>query len=149
MIDGGSKTVLCASVESNGCGYMLAAAEVVAGYLTGKALTGLNGIDRRGLCAETERRLGGFPDSRLACRDACFEALAAALGDFRSAQLEEFRGETALVCTCFGVSEGRIEALIAEGSVLTVEDVGRSCGAGTGCGSCRMVIEEMIDGKGA
>jgi len=29
----------------------------------------------------------------------------------------------------------------------SVEAVGDVCNAGMGCGSCRMLIEEMIDGK--
>ena len=50
-------------------------------------------------------------------------------------------------CTCFGVTEERLEGVIRGLKDPSVEAVGDVCNAGMGCGSCRMLIEEMIDGK--
>ncbi len=48
------------------------------------------------------------------------------------------------VCLCHGVSARVVRAAIEDGA-LTVDAVGRACGAGTGCGSCRDTVREMIE----
>ena len=73
------------------------------------------------------------------------ETLQTALADFRALQIEEFIGEKALICTCFGVSEETIENLVFEESLATVEEVTDACNAGGGCGSCQPLIQEIID----
>jgi bacterioferritin-associated ferredoxin len=55
------------------------------------------------------------------------------------------RGCPLYVCSCWAVSSRTIAKLIRDG-VTTVEDVGRICGAGTGCGTCRPTIEAMLEG---
>jgi NAD(P)H-nitrite reductase large subunit len=42
------------------------------------------------------------------------------------------------------VSSRTILAAVAAGAA-TVDDVGRACGAGTVCGSCRPTIEALLD----
>ena len=51
--------------------------------------------------------------------------------------------EGALVCACQSVGINRISAAIAAGH-RTVAAVGAACGAGTGCGSCRGQIADII-----
>ena len=46
-----------------------------------------------------------------------------------------------LVCLCYPRSDRDIDAIIDEGA-QTVEEIGRKCGAGTGCGAC---VEELRD----
>jgi NifU-like protein len=144
-IDPQTKVVEDAAVQSNGCGYMLAAADVLVESVRGCNLQELRGLDRESLAVRSENVLVAFPVNRVACREACIDALASALEEFRSVQLEEFRGEKPLVCTCFGVTEERIEELIAAESVESVDEVARACNAGSGCGSCRIVIQEILD----
>jgi bacterioferritin-associated ferredoxin len=50
---------------------------------------------------------------------------------------------TVLVCICKGVSERKLQDVIAAGAE-SVESVGRACGAGTDCGTCQGSIEELI-----
>ena len=132
---------------TNGCGFMIAAADVLAEMIAGKTLTELHGLE--GLENQIEAELGAFPESRQHCLKLSIETLQAAFNDFRSAQLEEFTGEKALICTCFGVSEETIEKIIAENYCETVEKVSQECNAGSGCGSCQPLIQEIIDGKSA
>jgi bacterioferritin-associated ferredoxin len=49
-----------------------------------------------------------------------------------------------IVCACRGVRCSSVKAAIAAGA-RTVDCVGNACGAGTDCGSCRFMIEDMID----
>jgi bacterioferritin-associated ferredoxin len=48
-----------------------------------------------------------------------------------------------IVCICRRVSDLAIRTAIDEGA-HSVEAVGQSCRAGTGCGSCHETIAEMI-----
>ncbi len=144
-IDAESKTVSDASFRSNGCGYMIASADVLAELVMGRQLSELHGLNDGDLNSKIDNTLFSFPNERRQCVSVCIEALRQAFADFRVRQIEEFRGEKALVCTCFGVTEETIETHIREGSVKTVDEVSRICSAGSGCGSCRMLIQEMID----
>jgi NifU-like protein len=144
-IDIESNSVTDATFTSNGCGFMLAAADVLAESVRIKGLANLHGLDDGDLHKQIEQNLGVIPTGRRECLDACINALRAAFADFRSRQIEEFRGEKALICTCFGLTEETIELQIAERSLRTVEEVAQACNAGTGCGSCRMLIQEMLD----
>lgn len=141
VIDPQSRIVRNARFKTNGCGWMIASAEVICEFLDGKELAALHGLSD----SEMLNRLGPVELEREACVSASIAAAKAAFADFRSRQVEEFSGERALICTCFGVTEEQIETLINKNGLSTVEQVGRATNAGTGCGSCRMLIQEIID----
>ncbi|QRO01877.1 (2Fe-2S)-binding protein [Archangium violaceum] len=48
-----------------------------------------------------------------------------------------------IVCLCRVVSDRTIRARISEG-VRTVDDLGRACGAGTGCGGCKSQLAQLL-----
>ena len=147
-IDGEQKKVSSVRFQTNGCGYMIAAAETLAETIEDRLLSELHGLNDENLLHLIGDQLGKFEPDRVHCQRACLEAVHAAFSNYRSSQLEEFQGEKALICTCFGVSEETIEREIVENSASSVEIVGEICNAGTGCGSCRMLIQEMIDQHG-
>lgn len=139
------KVIIQARFQTNGCGFMIAAADTVAEMLAGLKLTDLHGLgpnEYRRLLAD---ELDEFPPARKQCADLVFSALKEAFADYRAYVIEEFSGEAALICTCFGVSEETVEAYIAANSPTTVNNVTEACRAGGGCGSCRMLIQEMLD----
>jgi NifU-like protein len=144
-IDAPSKEIRAAGYQTNGCGFAIAAAESLTEKIVGQKLTELHGLNHAELFGEIEGVLGQFPADRAHCAEMCFDALQAAFADFRAFQIEEFAGEKALICTCFGVSEETIQTLISENQAETVGAVGALCHAGTGCGSCRFLIQELID----
>ncbi|MCK5897582.1 MAG: (2Fe-2S)-binding protein [Methylococcales bacterium] len=49
-----------------------------------------------------------------------------------------------IICDCTGTTQEKVEVLIAKGR-NTVEDIASATGAGTGCGSCDVEIQEVID----
>jgi NifU-like protein len=147
-IDPDSKRIEAANFRTNGCGFMVAAADVLAEIIATVKLTDLHGIDIPEFQRRIEDELGEFPPEREHCLLTAIDALRAALADFRTRQIEEFTGEKALVCTCFGVSEETVEKVIQENGTSTVAQVGELCNAGTGCGSCQFMIQEMIDAAG-
>jgi bacterioferritin-associated ferredoxin len=116
-----------------------------AEQIIGKKLNELHGLDENVLQNAIEGKLGLFEDHRRHCFDLCFETLQDAFADFRAFQIEEFSGEKALICTCFGVSEETIEKVIMKNSLATIEEVTDFCNAGGGCGSCQPLIQEIID----
>lgn len=145
LIDRATKQVRAAKFKTNGCGYLIAAADALADAIVGKKLTELHSFDRRILESAIENELGKFSEHRKHCLDLATETLRNALADFRARQIEEFAGEKALICTCFGVSEETIENLIREKSLESVEEVTDACSAGGGCGSCQPLIQEILD----
>lgn len=144
-IDPATKEIVRAGFQANGCGYMMAAADVLAEAIKGKQLTDLHGLGNGEIETAVENELGSFPAERCRCREICFETLKAALADFRALQLESFQGDKALICTCFGVAEDEVELVIESKSLTTVESVTDACNAGGGCGSCRPLIQEILD----
>lgn len=136
-----------AKFRTNGCGFMIAAADVVADRLCSVLLANLHGLDNRELQNLIYSDLGEFPPARSHCVEIALDAVRSALADYRGKVIEEFRGEDALICTCFGVSEETVENIIAERHPRNVEEVSAICNAGTGCGSCRMLIQELIDNR--
>ena len=140
-----TKTIEFAGFKTNGCGYMIAASDFLAETIKGSKLGELHGLDKGELGQKIDGEFGTLPDDRRQCVDVCIEALRAAFADFRVRQIEEFHGEKALICTCFGVSEETIETHITQNTIETVDEITKICNAGGGCGSCRMLIQEMID----
>ena len=142
-IDADTKEVAEARFKTNGCGYVVAMADFLCEQMTGQKLTELHGLED--LEALVKKEFGPFPEDRRHCPDICFDALQNALSEYRRTQIDEWTGEKALICTCFGVSEERIEQAIKENELETVEAVGEICHAGTGCGSCQPLIQEILD----
>lgn len=138
------KRVSKAGFQSNGCGYMIAAADALAESIEGKLLEELQGLEEKSLEMKIAAALGEFPESRRHCLSACLLSIRDAFRDFRAASLEEFSGEKALICTCFGVSEEAIESLVRKEGVASVEGIRQSCNAGNGCGSCIPLIRGLI-----
>jgi len=145
QIDTGTSEIENAAFKTNGCGFAIAAAELLAERLIGRSLTDLHGMDSSDFHTILAAEFGEYPGERAHCFEIALDALRGALADFRALRLEEFRGERALICTCFGVSEDTIEQVITRRSPETVEEVSRLTRAGSGCGSCRMLIQEMLD----
>ena len=52
-----------------------------------------------------------------------------------------------IVCMCHPTSDRDLDAVIDEGA-RTVEDIGRRCGAGTGCGCCLDELRERLSQRG-
>ena len=123
------------SYKTNGCGFMVAAAEAISYRLHEKQLTDLHGL------IDDKPTVGERSD----CRSAVLNAVKAAFADYRNRRVEEFRGEKALICTCFGVAEETVEEFVRSSRPNDAGEVAQTLRAGSGCGSCRMLIQEIID----
>ena len=92
-----------------------------------------------------EREFPELAPERKHCPKLACDALLAAIREYSDAARDEWIGDEALICTCFFVSERRIEREIAANSLKTIADVTRACNAGGGCGSCHQLIQEILD----
>ena len=144
-IDDDCGSVEAAKFQTNGCGFMIAAADTLCDWLNGKTLSQLHGLSDEELMGNITAELGMFPHDRLHCAGVVFDALHDAMALHRAKRIEEFQGEAALICTCFGISEESMVAAISENGFTSVEEVAEACRAGGGCGSCRFLIQELID----
>jgi NifU-like protein len=137
-----NKQIITVKFKTNGCGFLIATADFISEIVENTSLVGFDKIE---LESAIRKNLGIFPQNREHCLQVCFDALQDAFKDYRSHQLKEFVGEKALICSCFGVSEEEIETLVAKHSLRKVEEVSNMCNAGSGCGSCQPLIQEIID----
>jgi len=131
---------------TNGCGFASAAAEMLSNGLAGRRLSDLHGFDETGVASLLGNLLDASPPGRSHCIDLSLDAIKMALAKYRERRLSRFEGDDPLICSCFGVSESTIEKAISDLGAPSIDQVTRSCNAGGGCGSCRMLIQEMIDG---
>lgn len=115
---------------------MIAAAVELTDRLSGRSLQGLEGFEDPGQGDE----VGG-------CAETAADALRSALAAYRDRQVAEFIGERALICSCFGIGEDAIEAALRDPEVHSLDDLMDTTRAGTGCGSCRMLLVEMLDAR--
>ena len=49
-----------------------------------------------------------------------------------------------IVCQCGPVSDATIREIVRSGA-HTADDVGDACGAGVQCGTCRPIVERIVD----
>ena len=144
-IDNQNQTVELANFQTNGCGYAIGSAEILCRQVTGKKLADLGGLDRSELMENVLTQLEAVSPDRNHCLVMPFEAVEGAFAEYRSSRLLTFNGDEALICTCFGVTETEIEKVIATKDLTTVDEVSAVSRAGSGCGSCRMLIQEILD----
>jgi NifU-like protein len=144
-IDDDMPLIASSRFQTNGCGFMIAAANVLCRWLEGRSLTDLHGLTESELMDVVTGKLGDLPAPRVQCAEIVFETLRKAMATHRANRIQEFLGEKALICTCFGVSEETVIGIISKHPATSVEDISEACRAGSGCGSCQMLIAELID----
>lgn len=89
---------------------------------------------------ELSRAMGGLPEDRMRHPVLGLEALRDA---FRRWSDSRPGGTSRLVCTCNLVDESRIREAM-DGGASTVQEIGERTKAGTGCGTCRPRIAELL-----
>ncbi len=142
QIDAASQKITRANFKAAGCRYLIAAASATTELITDMPLNEATAFSAQAINIHFA---GGLPEDKMRCAALCCEALATSLAGYYHAAREEWSGDEALICVCFGVAEKRIEAIIRAQDLRTIEDVTNACNAGAGCRSCHPLIEDIIE----
>ena len=138
-----SQRIAEAKFRAAGCTALVASAslltEQIKGKTTGEAAA--LGQDAESLT----KLLGVFAEQRSECPALACEALVSAIRAYSDSARDEWQGDEALICTCFGVSERTIEHEIQTNRLSAIEQVTEACKAGAGCRSCYPLIQDIID----
>lgn len=140
-VDEGSQRITDAKFRATGCGYLIASASALTETLKELAIGRAATLPQSAVTDWFEE----FPQERKQCARLCQEALLSALRSYHDTAREEWTGDEALICTCFGVSEKMIERVVKDHSFHTVKEVTRACHAGGGCQSCHPLIVDIIE----
>jgi NifU-like protein len=146
-VDATAQKITEARFRAAGCGYLVASASLLTEIIKDKKLYEAVSSSESNALADTimERMGSAVPVERAHCLKLCLEALAVALDNYHDRAREEYGGEEALICTCFGVSEKSIEQVIRERELTTIKEVTKACNAGGGCHSCHPLIEDILE----
>jgi NifU-like protein len=138
------QTITEAKFRSAGCSYLVA----VCSLLT-TAVKGKTSGEAAAMCQSPDSFLamlpGDWPADRNHCAVLACETLVSAIRNYSDAVRDEWSGDDALICTCFGVSEHTIERAIRTNGLQTNAEVTKATNAGAGCRSCWHLIQDMLD----
>jgi len=140
-IDDGGR-ITDAKFQTYGCASAIASSSALTELVRGKTLDEALSITNESI-AEV---LGGLPPEKMHCSVMGQEALEKAIAKYRGvAPAADEAHQGRIVCKCFGVTEERIERVVRENGLSTIEDVTNYVKAGGGCKKCHGEIQEILD----
>ncbi len=141
-IDKQTETITDVKVQTFGCASAIASASALTELIKGKTVAEAEKVSNQAIADF----LGDLPEEKMHCSVMGQEALEAAFANYRGETYEhQEHDETPIVCTCFGITRGKIEHVVRENNLSTLEQVTNYTKAGGGCEGCLEDIKQIID----
>lgn len=135
--------ITAAKFKAAGCSFLVATCSLLTERIIGQS-TAAAAITVQSK-TEVNTVFGPVSLEKEQCLELANAAILDAIRRYSDSVRAEWVGDDALICSCFGVSEQRIENEIERGELRTVGEVTSVCSAGSGCGSCYKLIEDILD----